>query len=132
MSVSAVGGSRSLISLRIPVASSAPVRMTCWHCGGTRLFMPSSNTRSCVYRICLDCTSQFQAYRVARLRLPASFSFLDSLDRVTAPRYVPTNGAFFPCDCDDIDTDAHSDDILRARLKTLGVSEYRFLVKDGA
>jgi guanine nucleotide-binding protein subunit alpha len=38
--------------------------------------------------------------------------FLDSINRVTAPRYVPTD-----------------DDILRARLKTLGVSEHRFNLK---
>ncbi|KAF8970379.1 guanine nucleotide binding protein, alpha subunit [Flammula alnicola] len=37
--------------------------------------------------------------------------FLDSLDRVAARRYVPTD-----------------DDILRARLKTLGVSEHRFKI----
>lgn len=37
--------------------------------------------------------------------------FLDSLDRVTAARYIPTD-----------------DDILRARLKTLGVSEHRFKI----
>ncbi|RXW21992.1 hypothetical protein EST38_g3878 [Candolleomyces aberdarensis] len=35
--------------------------------------------------------------------------FLDQLERVTAPRYVPTD-----------------DDILKARLKTLGVTEHRF------
>ncbi|EED84472.1 candidate G-protein alpha subunit [Postia placenta Mad-698-R] len=40
--------------------------------------------------------------------------FLDCLDRVTSPRYVPTD-----------------DDILRARLKTLGVTEYRFTIKEG-
>jgi len=40
--------------------------------------------------------------------------FLDSLDRVTSPRYIPTD-----------------DDILRARLKTLGVTEYRFSIKEG-
>ncbi|RDX54650.1 G-protein alpha subunit [Lentinus brumalis] len=40
--------------------------------------------------------------------------FLASLERVTHPRYVPTD-----------------DDILRARLKTLGVSEHRFSVKEG-
>ncbi|KAF8156642.1 guanine nucleotide binding protein, alpha subunit [Crassisporium funariophilum] len=37
--------------------------------------------------------------------------FLDSLERVTAVRYIPTD-----------------DDILRARLKTLGVSEHRFKI----
>ncbi|KAH9477409.1 Guanine nucleotide-binding protein alpha-4 subunit [Psilocybe cubensis] len=37
--------------------------------------------------------------------------FLDSLERLTAPRYVPTD-----------------DDILHARLKTLGVSEYIFKI----
>ncbi|EIN08840.1 G-alpha-domain-containing protein [Punctularia strigosozonata HHB-11173 SS5] len=35
--------------------------------------------------------------------------FLDCVERVTAPDYIPTD-----------------DDILRARIKTLGVSEYRF------
>ncbi|KAH8827966.1 guanine nucleotide-binding protein alpha-4 subunit [Flagelloscypha sp. PMI_526] len=39
-------------------------------------------------------------------------SFLDSIERVTALRYVPTD-----------------DDILRARIKTLGVSEHRFRLK---
>ncbi|KAI0342325.1 G-alpha-domain-containing protein [Trametopsis cervina] len=39
--------------------------------------------------------------------------FLDSLERIASARYVPTD-----------------DDVLRARLKTLGVSEYRFQVKD--
>ncbi|KAF9447683.1 G-alpha-domain-containing protein [Macrolepiota fuliginosa MF-IS2] len=38
--------------------------------------------------------------------------FLDSLERVTAARYLPTD-----------------DDILRARLKTLGVSEHQFRMK---
>ncbi|KAJ3006122.1 hypothetical protein NUW54_g4051 [Trametes sanguinea] len=40
--------------------------------------------------------------------------FLDSIARVTHPKYVPTD-----------------DDILRARLKTLGVSEHRFTIKEG-
>jgi len=39
--------------------------------------------------------------------------FLDSLDRVTAARYLPTD-----------------DDILRARLKTLGVTEHQIRVKN--
>ncbi|CCM00780.1 uncharacterized protein FIBRA_02822 [Fibroporia radiculosa] len=41
--------------------------------------------------------------------------FLDSLERITAPHYVPAD-----------------DDILRARLKTLGITEYRFTIKDGS
>ncbi|KAI0827068.1 G-alpha-domain-containing protein [Trametes gibbosa] len=40
--------------------------------------------------------------------------FLDSLERVTHPKYVPTD-----------------EDILRARLKTLGVSEHRFTLREG-
>ncbi|TFK23704.1 guanine nucleotide-binding protein alpha-4 subunit [Coprinopsis marcescibilis] len=47
-----------------------------------------------------------------RLEDKAGF-FLDSLERVTALRYVPSD-----------------DDILRARLKTLGVSEHRFKFKN--
>ncbi|KAF8906840.1 guanine nucleotide binding protein, alpha subunit [Gymnopilus junonius] len=42
--------------------------------------------------------------------------FLDSLERITAPRYVPTD-----------------DDVLHARLKTLGVSEHLFKIStDGS
>ncbi|KAM6492716.1 Guanine nucleotide binding protein (G-protein), alpha subunit [Amanita muscaria] len=40
--------------------------------------------------------------------------FLDSLERVTSLRYVPTD-----------------DDILRARLKTLGVKEHKFRISSG-
>ncbi|KAJ3507338.1 hypothetical protein NLJ89_g6356 [Agrocybe chaxingu] len=51
--------------------------------------------------------------KAQRLRLEdmAGF-FLDSIERVTALRYIPTD-----------------DDILKARLKTLGVSEHRFDLK---
>ncbi|KAL0958423.1 hypothetical protein HGRIS_000565 [Hohenbuehelia grisea] len=49
-----------------------------------------------------------------RLEEMAGF-FLDSLERVTAARYVPTD-----------------DDILRARLKTMGVSEHRFEMDEAA
>ncbi|RDB30446.1 Guanine nucleotide-binding protein G(i) subunit alpha-2 [Hypsizygus marmoreus] len=49
-----------------------------------------------------------------RLEEMAGF-FLDSLDRVTSPQYVPSD-----------------DDILRARLKTLGVSEHRFTMSQGS
>ncbi|PFH46800.1 hypothetical protein AMATHDRAFT_69024 [Amanita thiersii Skay4041] len=49
-----------------------------------------------------------------RLEELAGF-FLDSLERVTSLRYVPTD-----------------DDILRARLKTLGVTEHRFRISAGS
>ncbi|KAF9465088.1 guanine nucleotide binding protein, alpha subunit [Collybia nuda] len=49
-----------------------------------------------------------------RLEEMAGF-FLDSLPRVTSPNYIPTD-----------------DDILRARLKTLGVTEHRFTITHGA
>ncbi|KAF8632876.1 hypothetical protein AX17_004724 [Amanita inopinata Kibby_2008] len=49
-----------------------------------------------------------------RLEELAGF-FLDSLDRVTSLRYVPTD-----------------DDILRARLKTLGVTEHKFRISSGS
>ncbi|RDB24779.1 Guanine nucleotide-binding protein alpha-4 subunit [Hypsizygus marmoreus] len=52
---------------------------------------------------------------VQRIRLQDMGGFfLDSLDRVTSLKYVPTD-----------------DDILRARIKTLGVSEHRFTLKSG-
>ncbi|KAG7090957.1 hypothetical protein E1B28_010025 [Marasmius oreades] len=40
--------------------------------------------------------------------------FLDSLERITALKYIPT-----------------TEDILRARLKTIGVTEHRFVLKAG-
>ncbi|KAG8751427.1 hypothetical protein FRC14_007916 [Serendipita sp. 396] len=39
--------------------------------------------------------------------------FLDDVERVTAPNYVPTD-----------------DDVLRARLRTMGVSEHRFVIEE--
>ena len=41
--------------------------------------------------------------------MSAPRSFLDDLERVTALRYMPSD-----------------DDVLKARLKTVGVSEYKF------
>lgn len=58
---------------------------------------------------------------------------MDCLERVTAPRYVPTDGQRASLhSCAPSDFLILADDVLRARLKTLGVSEYRFQVKDGA
>ncbi|KAF8906474.1 guanine nucleotide-binding protein alpha-4 subunit [Gymnopilus junonius] len=54
--------------------------------------------------------SLLKAHRI-RLESMSGF-FLDSINRVTGLRYIPTD-----------------DDILRARLKTLGVSEHRFTLK---
>lgn len=63
-------------------------------------------------------------------------SFLDSLDRVAQPRYVPTDGESNPYPHNNsliptLNRDPPTDDILRARLKTLGVTEYRFNIKEG-
>lgn len=54
--------------------------------------------------------------------------YLDQLPRVTEERYVPTNGRDYQTPY-TVTTDGHSDDILRARLKTVGVTEYRFQMK---
>jgi guanine nucleotide-binding protein subunit alpha len=57
-------------------------------------------------------------------------SFLDSIERVTALKYVPTDG-----ESDSFGRAFHLriglDDILRARLKTLGISEHRFTLDAG-
>ncbi|TFY53235.1 hypothetical protein EVG20_g10208 [Dentipellis fragilis] len=53
-----------------------------------------------------------RALEMQKMRLQEmSGFFLDSLDRVAQLRYIPTD-----------------DDILRARIKTLGVTEYRFML----
>ena len=59
-----------------------------------------------------------------------AFSFLDSLERVTAARYMPTDGGSDYHNGLSRNPDLFSllDDILRARLKTLGVSEHRFKI----
>lgn len=54
------------------------------------------------------------------------FSYLDDLPRVASDRYIPTNGkgqrkSYF---CVEL-TCLRSEDILRARLKTVGVTELR-------
>jgi guanine nucleotide-binding protein alpha-1 subunit len=75
----------------------------------------------------VDCTS-YNPF-VALITL-TDISFLDSIERVTALRYVPTDG--------ESDSSGRafclqlrSDDILRARLKTLGISEHRFTLDAG-
>lgn len=55
-------------------------------------------------------TKKFLEAQKLRVRELAGF-FLDALERVTAPQYIPTD-----------------DDILKARLKTLGVTEHRFIL----
>jgi hypothetical protein len=54
--------------------------------------------------------------------LIAGFSFLDSLDRVTAVDYLPTDGEY-PTISQAVELMIWlvSDDVLRARLKTLGM-----------
>ncbi|KAJ7782839.1 guanine nucleotide-binding protein alpha-4 subunit [Mycena metata] len=73
-----------------------------------------------------------EAHRL-RLEDMAGF-FLDSIERVTALAYEPTDGAHIPS-APRIRADVWSiqiaDDILKARLKTLGVSEHHFNLKAG-
>lgn len=56
----------------------------------------------------MDCEYLHSSSSFASI-LKYSGSFLDDLERVTALKYMPTD-----------------DDVLKARLKTVGVSEYRF------
>ncbi|KAL0956245.1 hypothetical protein HGRIS_002399 [Hohenbuehelia grisea] len=67
--------------------------------------------------------------RKLRLEEMAGF-FLDSLDRVTALEYTPSDGKLHP-PFPHHRVLINADDILRARLKTLGVSEHRFKIKAG-
>lgn len=57
-------------------------------------------------------------------------SFMDSIERVTALRYVPTDGESDSCG-KAFYLQIGSDDILRTRLKTLGISEHRFTLDAG-
>jgi len=57
-------------------------------------------------------------------------SFMDDIARVANPQYVPTNRRFFfvnPWLLRSIDPE----DIVKARIRTMGVEEHRFLVEKG-
>ena len=58
------------------------------------------------------------------------YSFLDSLARVTELKYFPSDGKHPSLHVEEVLTTILADDILRARLKTLGVSEHRFHLKN--
>jgi guanine nucleotide-binding protein alpha-1 subunit len=57
-------------------------------------------------------------------------SFLNDLERVTKLQYMPTDGESFPTkNLFPLPPSHHHplpDDVLKARLKTVGVSEYKF------
>lgn len=66
-------------------------------------------------------------------------SFLDDIERITAERYVPSvgqchpppqSGDIFLLDS-DVATFDTTEDVLKARLKTIGVSEHKFTVEIG-
>ena len=56
-------------------------------------------------------------------------SFLDDLERLTSLKYMPTDGTsplFPPSSTQLTQSCDNPDDVLKARLKTVGVSEYKF------
>lgn len=59
-------------------------------------------------------------------------SFLNDLERVTSLKYLPSDGK--RCLTASPTTNPHLflDDVLKARLKTVGVSEYKFEMEVGA
>ena len=59
-------------------------------------------------------------------------SFLDNLERIAVPDYEPTDGTC-TVRCFSLQFSfVSADDILRARLKTLGATEHRFTVRSSA
>jgi len=76
-------------------------------------------------------------YRI-RAFIPLS-SFLDDIDRITAERYVPSVGQSHPPPqsgdilplVSDFTTFDITEDVLKARLKTIGVSEHKFTIEIG-
>ena len=54
-------------------------------------------------------------------------SYLNEIDRITAKKYIPTDGE--PVTCSVRSAFSHfTDDVLKARLKTMGVVEHTFTV----
>ena len=78
--------------------------------GATLLCRPSCDANASASRRALACESA-QHTRAHRLIRP---SYLDAVPRITALRYVPSD-----------------DDVLKARLKTLGVVEHTFALETG-
>lgn len=57
-------------------------------------------------------------------------SFLDDLDRITALKYIPSDGKkIHNCHLGLRILMVHAEDVLKARLKTIGVTEHRFVLK---
>jgi guanine nucleotide-binding protein subunit alpha len=59
-------------------------------------------------------------------------SFLNDLDRVTSLKYLPSDGTFQTTSTRNHVYDYNSDDVLKARLKTVGVTEHRFEMETAA
>ena len=61
-----------------------------------------------------------------------TYSFLDDIERVAAWDYVPTDGALsvdVNCGYELTTAVPLIEDVLKARLKTLGISEHRFVME---
>jgi len=59
-----------------------------------------------------------------------SFSYLDEIERITARNYTPTDGTF-ASSSSYIRSHSAIEDVLKARLKTVGVVEHQFTISMG-
>lgn len=55
-------------------------------------------------------------------------SYLDEIPRITAKKYIPTDGALYLRYDPDASDNPSLEDVLKARLKTTGVVEHTFVV----
>ena len=66
------------------------------------------------------------------------YSYLNDHERVTSLHYLPSDGNFshsrflFTLGPEIDPLPSHTDDVLKARLKTVGVSEYKFQMEAGS
>jgi guanine nucleotide-binding protein subunit alpha len=72
------------------------------------IILPAKTPNGRISRI----VSLFSYYLIPNLTV---ISFLNDVDRITAPDYTPSD-----------------DDVIRARLRTLGVQEYKFVLEEGS
>jgi guanine nucleotide-binding protein subunit alpha len=59
-------------------------------------------------------------------------SYLDEIPRITAKKYIPTDGGYFINSLHGILKSYFTADVLKARLKTMGVVEHTFSISSGS
>jgi guanine nucleotide-binding protein alpha-1 subunit len=99
-------------------------------CGTIQLYNSTWLVISTRWSILLACKSLIYLEKIRALNFWCSF--LSDVERITARDYIPTDGTSSPSSLRCLLTGCTLDDILRARIKTIGVTEHKLTINTGA